>query len=103
MDTRENIIKKVNDYKNLVVQSKLLNNISQVYLFGSYAKGKQNDNSDIDVAFVVNDFNGDFFKIFTPIYRLTEKVDLRIEPHIIVPNEDYAGFYDEIKTTGILI
>ena len=26
---------------------------------------------------------------------------MRIEPHVIVPDEDYAGLYNEIKKTGV--
>jgi hypothetical protein len=30
-------------------------------------------------------------------------IDLRIEPHVIARNTDYAGMIDEIERTGILI
>jgi len=30
-----------------------------------------------------------------------ENIDMRIEPHVIVPDEDYAGLYNEIKKTGV--
>jgi hypothetical protein len=38
-----------------------------------------------------------------PIWELCENVDLRIEPHFIVPEEDYADFLPEIRRTGIEI
>ena len=60
-------------------------------------------NSDIDVAFVVKSLEGDFFDIIPPINRLTEKVDFRIEPHVVARDTDYAGFLDEIQRTGILV
>jgi hypothetical protein len=44
------------------------------------------------VAFVVKNIEGDFFDFIPPIYRLTEKVDFRIEPHIVARDNDYAGF-----------
>jgi predicted nucleotidyltransferase len=103
MDKREDIIDKVGQYKQLVVNSNLLKNIEQVYLFGSFAKGTSNNYSDIDVAFVVKHIDGDFFDIIPPINRLTEKIDMRIEPHIIERDADYAGFLDEILRTGVLI
>jgi predicted nucleotidyltransferase len=103
MDKRENIISKVKQYKQLVAGSNLLKDIEQVYLFGSFAKGTQNNNSDIDVAFVVKNIEGDFFDIIPPIHRLTEKVDFRIEPHIIARDTDYTGFLNEIQQTGILV
>jgi len=103
MDKREDIIEKVNSYQTLVKQSDFPMPIEAVYLFGSYAKGTAHKDSDIDVALVVNHFNGDFFDVIPPIHRLTEKVDFRIEPHVIARDTDYAGFLDEIQKTGILI
>jgi predicted nucleotidyltransferase len=103
MDKRENIIDKVKKYKILVIESNLLNNVEQVFLFGSFAKGNPHEDSDIDVAFVVNHFEGDFFKVIPPMHRLTEKVDFRIEPHVIARDSDYVGFLDEIQHTGIEI
>ena len=103
MDKREDIIDKVKKYKRLVIDSNLLKNIEQVYLFGSFVKGIPSKSSDIDVAFIVKRVDGNFFEIIPPIHRLTEKVDFRIEPHVIARDTDYAGFLDEIQKTGILI
>jgi predicted nucleotidyltransferase len=103
MDEKQYIVDKVRDYSALVRQSKFPMQIEQVYLFGSYAKGNPDADSDIDVALVVRDWVGDYFDVIPLIWKLTEKVDMRIEPHIIVPQEDYAGFFDEIQRTGILI
>lgn len=103
MDQKKDIIEKVKRYSKLVFDSNLLKNIEQVYLFGSFVKGIPNNDSDIDVAFVVKNIDGNFFDIIPPIHRLTEKIDFRIEPHIIARDADYAGFLDEIERTGILI
>ena len=77
--------------------------IEAVYLFGSHAKGTANKDSDIDVALVVNHFDGDFFDVISPIWMLTENVDFRIEPHVIARDTDYAGFLDEIHNTGVKV
>ena len=103
MDKREDIIEKVKDYQDLVKKSDFPMPIEAVYLFGSYAKGTAHKDSDIDVALVVNHFDGDFFDIIPPIWRLVERVDFRIEPHVIARDTDYAGFIDEIQRTGIQI
>jgi predicted nucleotidyltransferase len=102
MDKREDIIDKVRVYKDLV-KSSFPMKVEKVWLFGSYAKGTQREHSDIDVAFVVGHFDGDFFKTIPPIWRLTEQVDLRIEPHVIARDTDYAGMIDEIERTGVEI
>jgi len=103
MDKREDIIKKVNVYQELVKQSDFPMPIEEVYLFGSYAKGTANKDSDIDVALIVSHFVGDYFDVIPPIHRLIEKVDFRIEPHVIARDTDYVGFLDEIQRTGILV
>ena len=103
MDERANIVKKVKAYHSLVKQSDFPMKIEKVYLFGSYAKGSFRKDSDIDVAFVVNKWQGDYFDVIPPIWKLTEQIDYRIEPHVIVPEEDYSGFLDEIQRTGILV
>ncbi|MDR0834423.1 MAG: nucleotidyltransferase domain-containing protein [Candidatus Symbiothrix sp.] len=102
MDKREDIIDKVRTYKSLVEKTFPMK-IEKVYLFGSYAKGTPREHSDIDVAFVISHFEGNYLKIIPPIWKLTRKVDFRIEPHVIARDTDYAGFLDEIKRTGVEI
>jgi len=103
MDKREDIIEKVKTYQALVKQSNFPMPIEEVYLFGSHAKGIANEDSDIDVALVVNHFIGDFFDVIPPIWLLRESIDFRIEPHVIARDTDYAGFYDEIHHSGVRI
>ena len=54
--------------------------IKQTFLFGSYAKGTNHDDSDIDVAVVINDVP-DIIDTQIDLMKLRRKVDLRIEPH----------------------
>jgi len=103
MDERNDIISKVSQFKQLVMNSKFPMQIENVYLFGSYAKGTPHEHSDIDVAFVVNKFKGNFFKVIPPIWKLRRQVDFRIEPHVIARDTDFSGFIDEIRRTGIEI
>jgi len=103
MDERNDIINKVKQFKQLVIDSKFPMQIENVYLFGSYAKGTQREHSDIDVAFVVKQFKGDFLKVIPLIWKLRRQIDFRIEPHVVARNTDYAGFIDEIHRTGIEI
>ena len=103
MDERKDIINKVRKFKQLVVDSNFPMKIESVYLFGSYAEGTFHEHSDIDVALVVNHFQGDFLKVIPPIWKLRHQIDIRIEPHVIARDTDYAGFLDEIQNTGIRI
>ena len=102
MDEREYIIRKVKDYRELV-KSNFPLPIENVYLFGSYAKGTSHKDSDIDVAFVLNNFDGDLFEFMPLLWKLRRQVDWRIEPHIVARDSDYEGFLNEIQQTGLLV
>jgi uncharacterized protein len=54
--------------------------IVQAYLFGSYAKGNFTNDSDIDVAVVVDNVE-DIIDAQIEMMKLRRKIDLRIEPH----------------------
>ncbi len=54
--------------------------IKKIYLFGSYAKGTVNDNSDIDLA-IVFDKLSNTFDTQVELMKLRRKFDTRIEPH----------------------
>jgi uncharacterized protein len=55
-------------------------NYSRIILFGSYAKGNYNDDSDIDIAVVFKDY-GNLIDMQLELMRLRRKIDSRIEPH----------------------
>ena len=101
MDKTEDIISIAKKYSELVKASNLPIQIDHVYLFGSFAKGTPHKDSDIDIAFVVSNWKGGYFDTIVPIWRLRRGIDVRIEPHIIDPEEDYAYFLREVQRTGI--
>lgn len=55
-------------------------NVQSALLFGSYAKGTFHDDSDIDIAIILNSV-GDIIDTQADLMRLRRKIDLRIEPH----------------------
>jgi len=99
MDNRE-IIEKLIRYKKLV---SAYFDVDKVVLYGSYAKGNQNENSDIDVAIILNSINQDFFSYAPILWRLRREIDDRIEPILIEKNNDESGFLIEIMRTGLVI
>jgi len=75
----------------------------KVFLYGSFAKGNPHEDSDIDVAIIVNKIEGDFF-YYAPIpWRLRREIDNRIEPVLLEKGKDPSGFLEEIMKTGIEI
>ena len=55
-------------------------NFIKIILFGSYAKGNFNDDSDIDIAVVFKDYSN-LIDMQLELMRLRRKIDSRIEPH----------------------
>ena len=80
--------------------------VSAAYLFGSFAKGKAKNYSDIDICVISPVFGKDYFEEMVKLSYLTHKVDDRIEPVPYKPedlNDRYSTLAHEIKTFGILL
>ncbi len=99
MDKRE-AIDKVKEYRLLL---KNYFPVEKVYLFGSYAKGINRADSDIDVAIVVSHIDGDYFSIHPLLWKLRRQIDDRIEPILIERDNDSSDFLSEIQKYGIEI
>jgi len=106
--TREELIKLL----NLVVDKVSSNlNIDEILLYGSYAKGKENDESDIDIAVISPDLEKKN-PVFENALYIHRKAAL-YEPYIQLvafPSQTYykeefikPEFIQEIKKTGKLI
>lgn len=77
-----------------------------IILFGSYAKGTEHEDSDIDIAVVTDDIKTDKFDEEVKLTLLRRKIDSRIEPHIIKVDDyenDETPFIVEVKNTGIKV
>ncbi|OAV70435.1 putative nucleotidyltransferase [Bacteroidales bacterium Barb4] len=99
MDKSE-AIKLAGEYKDLVCRHF---NIKETILFGSYSKGTQHKDSDIDVALIVDEFPGEYFDTVPFLWKLGRQIDCRIEPILICRKTDRAKFLDEVMRTGIVI
>jgi predicted nucleotidyltransferase len=98
------------DQANAIIKaraySKLVNafiNVERIILFGSYAKGTQRKNSDIDIAIVVKRMDKGFFDVEPVLWRLRREIDPLIEPLLIEEENDPSGFLDEIIKSGVVI
>lgn len=60
----------------------------QIYLFGSYVKGTNNEESDIDIAIIFSNYPN-LLDIQLELMKLRRKIDSRIEPHPI-RKEDFT-------------
>ena len=99
MDKTE-VIAKLKEYKKLLSKQMKFDDL---ILFGSYAKGTQKEDSDVDVAIVLDETSEDYFYTRPLIWRLSRVVVDRIEPLIIERKYDDSGFLEEIIKTGVVI
>ena len=74
-----------------------------IVLYGSYANGTATEDSDIDIAVVVNAFAGDRLETSAKLYNLTWDIDTRIEPILLDKAEARKSFFNEVMNTGELI
>ena len=91
--------------KKFIEEIKKKYNVSAIILFGSYAKGTENEDSDIDIAVISEDFD-DIYDCMAILMGMTWDIDARIEPHPITV-KDYKNattpFIQEIIDTGIKV
>lgn len=81
--------------------------VKAIILFGSYAKGTNHGDSDIDIAIITDDLKyPDKFEEELNLMWLRRNIDYRIEPHLIEVN-DYDNvetpFIQEVIETGIKV
>ncbi len=76
MDTTD-VIEIAVKYANAVKEKY---DFKRIFLFGSYAKGSFNEDSDIDIAVILEDYNN-LMDMQLDLMRLRRKIDSRIEPH----------------------
>ena len=79
--------------------------VQQAFLFGSYANGKNDEWSDIDLAIVSKDFIGNRFEDRNKIRKITLQVNSDISPMPYRPEDfnDSDYFVKKILETGIRI
>lgn len=98
----ESVMKSIKKY---IQEIEKYYKIDAIIVFGSYAKGTNNNDSDIDIAIVSSDIV-DVIDDGAKLIGLTWGIDTRIEPHPI-KKEDYEKnsdpFVKEVLETGILV
>ena len=97
----QEIMDSVNKFKEEI---KKRYNVTAIILFGSYAKGTENEDSDIDIAVISDDFE-DIYDCMAILMGMTWDIDARIEPHPIKMKDFEEGnpFVQEIIDTGIKV
>lgn len=76
---KESIINIIQEYVSDLKKNSI--NLSKVLLYGSYANGTENADSDIDLMLVAPEFDEDRDKYLGIIWKLTAKSNYKIEPY----------------------
>ena len=84
MDKRD-ALKISREYLKRVRKAKL--DFSEAWLFGSYASGNQHENSDIDIAIVLNDTVNHTFETDVKLMVIRKGDETLIEPHAFSKDE----------------
>lgn len=78
---KRSVLKIIDRFKNILEREKV--SVKKIILFGSYARGNYNENSDIDLVIISDDFetmtyweridflSGAIYEIFEPIEALS--------------------------------
>ena len=96
----EEVIDKIKKYSDRVVD---FMHPKMVVLYGSYAKGIANEDSDIDIAVICDSIGDDFLEKSHQLFKLRRGIDSRIEPVLLEKENDKSGFCEEILKTGKVI
>jgi len=93
----------IDKIKELAEQAKFFLDFEKVIVFGSFSKGKANEESDIDVAFFVKEISPSHWQLSAKLFELVDKIDTRIEPIIINEKSDRSGFAKNILEKGVIV
>ena len=74
-----------------------------IFLYGSYAKGTAREDSDIDIAVIVDHIPGDYLSAVSKLWGLTRTVDDAIEPVLLTEQDNQSQFIETVYQTGIAI
>jgi len=81
---------------------KILNPVA-IVIFGSYINGSPHEWSDIDIAVIMRDYQGNWLETASMLWGLTWEISIDIEPHLLDETCDKSGFVEHIIKTGEFI
>lgn len=81
--------------------------VNNAFLYGSYSSDTETDDSDIDLMIVTNNTDADDDFVVGKIWKLTRKINTKIEPFLVGLNRfnenNYSPLIDSVKKNGIKI
>ncbi|MEN8264351.1 MAG: nucleotidyltransferase domain-containing protein [Nitrospirota bacterium] len=100
---KKSVIKIIKRFTTALIKEGIT--VDRVILYGSYAKGNERPDSDIDVAVVSRDFGKDRTEEGMLLFRIAGEIDASLEPVPIsvkaYENDTWVPLIYEIRTKGI--
>jgi predicted nucleotidyltransferase len=100
---KREVIEALKLYVNLLKSEGI--SVDKAFLYGSYLTDSATSDSDIDLMIVTENENDD--DLAGRIWRLTRKINTRIEPFLVGKNRFYSNdnspLVDLVKRTGLEI
>lgn len=79
--------------------------VDKAFLYGSYARGEENEESDIDIMLVSEIFDGNDDQTIGKTWRISRSVDVRLEPYTVgrkrFLNDQYSPLLQLVKKEGL--
>ncbi len=76
--------------------------LKALYLYGSFSKGTNHADSDIDIAVIVERMSDDYFEDTPLLWKIKRKISNLIEP-VLLTEDLNNPLYSDIVKTGTLI
>lgn len=96
---KEQAIKLAQEYKQVLLEKMP---VKALYLYGSYSKGNYTEESDIDIAVVVERLSDNYFEDTPLLWKLKRRISNLIEP-VLLTEDINNPLYADILKTGILV
>jgi len=75
----------------------------QIIIFGSFVNGNPHAESDIDIAVIFDNVEGDWLETWGQLIGLREGISYDIETHMLDETCNRSGFLDHVRETGEVI
>ena len=92
----------IEDIRNAVVQTVSRYDIEEVYLYGSYARGDQTEESDVDLRFLCG-ATMSFSQLLDIQEELERELGTGLDIATAPPEQMRASFYNRIKDEEVLL
>jgi predicted nucleotidyltransferase len=102
---KKQVITLIKKFLNLLLQEGIP--VEKAYLYGSYARGEENEESDIDILLVSELFDKNDDKTVGKTWRIGQSIDVRIEPYTVGRErfliDEFSPLLQIVKKEGLEI